>query len=163
MEFSRDGSAPLGTDLTTASTDGGGAHPPAATYRPSVYTPGAGAPRIVFRALRGDLWEIERDTLVARNLTTAAGAPKAAGSPSAVFAGGVMHALYRTRDGRIIDLFATATGFAQQQVPCTVDAAADPTAYIDGGNAAVTFRASDGTIQRAELAGGNWTCADTTP
>jgi len=163
LEFSRDGSAPLGTDLTNASTDGGGAHPPAATYRPSVYTPGGGAPRIVFRALRGELWEIERDTLVARNLTTAAGAPKAAGSPSAVFVSGAMHTLHRTKDGRIIDLFATATGFDSQEVPCDVRAAADPTAYVDGGNVAVTYRAIDGTIHRAELVGGAWTCEDTAP
>jgi hypothetical protein len=48
-------------------------------------------------------------------------------------------------------------------VPCDVKAAADPTAYIDGGNVAVTYRAVDGTIHRAELVGGTWTCADTAP
>ena len=163
VEFSRDGSIPVGTDLTATSTAGGGQHPPAATYRPSVYTPDAAAPRIVFRALRGDLWEIERDTLVARNLTTAAHAVHAAGSPSVVFAGGAMHTLYRTKDGRIIDLFATATGFDSQEVPCDVRAAADPPAYVDGGNVAVTYRAIDGTIHRAELVGGAWTCEDTAP
>ena len=163
VEFSRDGSIPLGTDLTATSTDAGGAHPPAATYRPSVYTPDAAAPRIVFRALRGDLWEIERDTLVARNLTAAAQAAQAAGSPSAVFAGGVMHTLYRTKDSRVIDLFATATGFASREVPCSVRAAADPTAYIDGGNVAVTYRGVDGTIHRAEPVNGAWTCEDTAP
>jgi hypothetical protein len=87
----------------------------------------------------------------------------AAGSPSAVFAGGVMHALYRTKDGRIIDLFATATGFDSQEVPCSVRAAADPTAYLDGGNLAVTFRAVDGTVLRAAFVGGAWTCEDTAP
>ena len=163
VEFSRNGSVPVSTDLTATTTAGGGAHPPAATYRPSVYTPDAGAPRIVFRALRGDLWEIERDTLVARNLTAAAQAEKAAGSPSAVFVGGAMHALYRTKDGRVFDLFSTATGFASQEVPCDVRAAADPTAYTDGGNVAVTYRAVDGTIHRAELAGGTWSCVDTAP
>ena len=163
VEFSRDGSIPVGTDLTAASTDGGGAHPPAATYRPSVYTPDAAAPRIVFRAVRGDIWEIERDTLVARNLTAAAQASHSAGSPSAVFAGGVMHTFYRTKDGRLIDLFATATGFEARDVPCNVEAAADPAAYVDGGNVAVTYRAVDGTIQRAELVNGAWTCADTAP
>jgi len=45
FEFSRNGLIPVATDLTNASTDGGGAHPPAATYRPSVYTPDAGRRR----------------------------------------------------------------------------------------------------------------------
>jgi hypothetical protein len=48
-------------------------------------------------------------------------------------------------------------------VPCSVGAAADPTAYIDGGNVAVTYRAVDGTIHRAELVNGAWTCEDTAP
>jgi hypothetical protein len=163
VEFSHNGSIPVSTDLTAASTAEGGGPTPAATYRPSVYTPEGAAPRIVFRALRGDLWEIERDSLVARNLTAAAQAVHAAGNPSAVFAGGVMHTLYRAKDGRVIDLFATATGFDSREVPCTVGAAADPTAYIDGGHVAVTYRAVDGTIKRAELVNGAWTCADTSP
>jgi len=57
-----------------------------------------------------------------------------------------MHTLYRTKDGRVIDLFATATGLASREVPCSVRAAADPTAYIEGGNVAVTCRTVDGAI-----------------
>ena len=53
-------------DLTAASHGAGGVTLPAATYRPATYTPTGKAARIVFRAVRGDVWQIERDTLVSR-------------------------------------------------------------------------------------------------
>src|SRR5262249_39820967 len=63
-------------DLAQAETT------PVATYRPAVYTIPSMAPRIVFRAVRGQIHEIARDTLASQNLSQAAGdAPPAAGSP----------------------------------------------------------------------------------
>ena len=64
-----------------------------------------------------------------------------------------MHALYRAKDGRVFDLFATDTGFAFAGGAMRRAGRCGPHAYIDGGNVAVTYRAVDGTIHRAELAG----------
>jgi GH25 family lysozyme M1 (1,4-beta-N-acetylmuramidase) len=167
VDFHRDGVSGLthAEDLTAMSRDSAGRAPPAATYRPSAYLSAPGDVRIVFRALRGELWEIARSTNLATNLTQAAvGSPRSAGSPSVVLVGGRMHVLYRIRDGRIVDLFDAGGGaFQWREVGCEVKAAADPTSYLDGVAAAVTFRAVDGTIQRAVLRNGMWTCEDTTP
>jgi len=112
MEGRSDKSSPASTstfriytrsNLTATSQDADGNRPPAATYRPTTYTED-GAPRIVFRALRGAIWQIERDTLAATDLTTASNTPLAAGSPSAVFST-EPHIIYRGRTGRVIDLF----------------------------------------------------------
>lgn len=154
-------------DLTATIKDANGnlisaANRPLATYRPSVYMSASGKPCIIFRALRGDIWQIARDSLVGTNLTTAANAPKCAGSPSALKSSEA-HVLYRTKDGKVIDLYDDGGTWKHREVPCDVRAAADPTAYLDGTNAAVTYRAVDGTIDLATLANGVWTCEDTTP
>lgn len=144
-------------DLTAGSRAAGGAPPPAATYRPASYAPAGKAPRIVFRAIRGDIWQIERDTLVAKNLSLDAGhAPPAAGSPTAVVKD-LAHVLYRTLDGTIIDMFDDAGVWRRRDV-CR-EAAADPTAFVDSsGHVAVSFRANDGTIRVAYFVNGAWLC-----
>lgn len=149
------GSAPA--DLTTASHTAGGVPLPAATYRPASYTLAGKAPRIVFRAVRGDIWQIERDTMAARNLSLEAGhAPPAAGSPTAI-AKEQAHVLYRTLDGTIIDMFDDA-GVWRRRDACTL-AAGDPTAFIDSfGHIGVSFRATDGTVRVARLVNGAWKC-----
>ena len=61
-------------------------------------------------------------------------------------------------DGGVIDLWDDGGTWRWREIGCGVIAAADPTAFVDGGNAAVSFRAADGTIQVARLAGDAWTC-----
>jgi GH25 family lysozyme M1 (1,4-beta-N-acetylmuramidase) len=167
VDYHRDGpsGAVQADDLTATCHDAAGQASPAVTYRPTVYVPAAGDVRIVCRGLRGELWELAPAAKKATNLTQAAGGwPPSAGSPSAVLAGGARHILFRTRFGRIIDLFDAGGGtFKFQVVPCDVQAAADPSAYLDAANAALTFRAVDGTIRRAVLQDGGWSCEDTTP
>ena len=148
-------------DLTATARDGAGHSPPAATYRPATYTPAGKAPRVVFRAVRGDIWQIERDTLLAKNLGLSAGhvAP-AAGSPTAIVTNQA-HVFYRTGDGTIIDIFEDAGAWRSRNV-CS-DAAADPTAYVDsGGHAAISFRARDGSIQIARFVNSAWQCENAT-
>lgn len=153
--FRAGGSRPY-EDFTANSQDATGKAPPAATYRPTTYTPNGAAPRIVFRAVRGDIWQIERDTLVARNLSFEAGhAPASAGSPTAVFTD-TAHIFYRSLDGTIIEMFDDA-GIWRRRNVC-VDAAADPTAYVAQGIATVSFRARDGSIRIARFANGTWKC-----
>jgi hypothetical protein len=134
-------------DFTANAQDATGQPPPEATYRPTTYTPNGLAPRIVFRAVRGDIWQIKRDTLIAKNLSLDAGhAPAAAGSPTAIFTD-TAHIFYRTIDDNIIEFFDDAGVWRRRNV-CD-DAAADPTAFATGGKAAVSFRAKDGTIRVA--------------
>jgi len=154
--------APAGTaqqDLTAGSHDGNGAAPPAATYRPAVYTPTGSASRIVFRAVRGDIWQIERDTMLAKNLSLDAGhAPPAHGSPAALFAGNA-HVFYRTGDGTIIEIYDDA-GIWRRRNVCS-DAAADPSAYCDdAAQPVVTYLGTGGTIRVARFSNGSWTCED---
>lgn len=141
----------------TATAHVRGGQLPAATYRPTTYTLAGKAPRIVFRAVRGDIWQIERDTLNAMNLSRDAGnAPKAAGSPTAVVSDRA-HIFYRTLDGNIIDIFDDAGVWRRRNV--CAEAAADPRAFVDSrGGAAVTFRAIDGTIRIARFVNGAWRC-----
>ena len=168
MDFSAPAGGAPPQDLTTASHGAGGARPPAATYRPATYTPAGKAARIVFRAVRGDIWQIERDTLNATNLRTTAVdasnaravAPTAVGSPTANFVD-VPHVFYRTVAGTVIDLFGDTNNLRWREV--CIDAAADPTAFVDSlGHAAVSFRAIDGTIRVARLVNGAWKWESTT-
>jgi hypothetical protein len=156
------GPASTHVDLTATAHDAGGQAPPAATYRPAIYTPAGGAPRIVFRAVRGNIWQIERDTLVAKNLSVDAGhAPPSAGSPTAVVADKV-HVLYRTMDGVIIGMFDDAGVWRRFNV--CADAAADPAAFLDSlGRAAVSFRTTDGAVRVAKFVNGAWKCEDALP
>jgi GH25 family lysozyme M1 (1,4-beta-N-acetylmuramidase) len=159
FDFTAPNAAPL--DLTAASHDANGHAPPAATYRPATYTRRGQAPRIAFRALRGHIWQIERDTLNATNLSAAANAPNAAGSPTAV-AADTVHILYRGIDGRINEIFDDGGAWRTRQV-CSAAAASDPTAYIaDGAGAAATFRKLNGGIHIARFVNGAWTCEDPT-
>jgi hypothetical protein len=146
--------APTGTgapqDLTAAARP----TPPAATYRPSTYQATGQAPRIVFRGLRGAIWQIQRDTLTATNLTAASGAPTAAGSPSAVAVNGGVHIAYRGVDGTVNEIFSDAGGWRTRLVG--IDAAADPTAYEEFGQVAISFRTSSGGIRVGRLLRGSW-------
>ncbi len=146
------------TDLSAGSTGAGAI--PAATFRPAAYAASGQAPRIIFRALRGEIWQIERDSLNATNLTSATNAPVCIGNPSAVVAS-TIHIVYRSLDGTINEIFDDAGTWATRVV-CP-DAASDPTAYVDeAGNAAVSFRAINGAVQIARF-DGSWNCVDAAP
>ncbi len=157
----RAGAGGVPADLTATARDSAGHPPPAATYRPATYTPVGKAPRIVFRAVRGDIWQIERDTLLAKDLSLDTGhAPPAAGSPAAVVTNQT-HVFYRTMDGTIIDIFDDVGVWRRRNV--CADAAADPTAFVDSlGHAAVSFRAINGTIRVARFVNGAWKCENAT-
>ncbi len=160
-EYSRQNDTETDVDLTAGAHDADGNPPPAATYRPSICTPYQKAPRIVYRALRGSIWMIERDTLLATRLS-ADGDPIAAGSPSAVVAE-TMHVIYRTSSGDLIDLFEDSGTFKPQTIPCGVAAAGDPTALYDGSRAGVSFRAADDAIHFARYVDGAWVCETAAP
>src|SRR5262249_50780133 len=155
---------PADDDLTATAVDGDGSPPPAATYRPTVYLPTGGAPRIVFRAVRGAIWGIGRGTLRATNLGQGSGgAPSASGDPSAIFAQGTAHILYRAVDGAINELTDDGAGnWHWRDIGCG-RASADPTAFLDGDLAAVTFQSADGNLHLARLSGGTWSCEDVIP
>lgn len=161
MDFAAPAGNAAPQDLTAAARGPGGVTPPGAAYRPATYTAAGKASRIVFRAVRGDIWQIERDTLIAKNLSLEAGhAPPAAGSPTAVFKDRA-HVFYRTLDGTIIDMFDDAGVWRRRNV--CAGAAADPTAFIDHrGRAAVTFRAANGSIGVARFINGAWKCEEAT-
>jgi hypothetical protein len=147
---------PAPVDLTAAARDAQNHPPPAATYRPASYQPVGATPRIVFRALRGSVWEIERGMLSARNLgalalkASGAGAgiihaPHAVGSPTAV-AADIARIFYRSADGTIIEIFDEG-GTVRWREVCA-GAAADPTAWVDATGAMVSFRGEDGHAGR---------------
>ena len=158
--FNANGGRPY-EDFTSTASDSGGGSPPAATYRPAVYKPSAAgaAPRVVFRAVRGAIWQVERDTLKATNLTAAASAPMAAGSPSVVVSDRC-HILYRGTDHTLNEIYDDA-GTWRTRAVCA-GAVADPTAYVDrNGNAAASFF-SDGGIRVARFVNGAWACENVT-
>jgi GH25 family lysozyme M1 (1,4-beta-N-acetylmuramidase) len=147
-------------DLTAAGHDSNGVTPPAATYRPVTYKASGQATRIVFRAVRGIIWQIERDTLSATNLSAAAGAPPAAGSPTAV-AADVVHILYRGTDSTVNEIFDDNGTWKTR--PVCAGAASDPSAYVDElGHAAASFRTLSGGIRIARFISGSWKCEDAT-
>lgn len=160
-EYSRQNDTETDVDLTAGAHDANGSPPPAATYRPSICFPRGKAPRIVYRALRGTIWMIERDTLLATPLT-AAGDPVAVGSPTAVVAE-TMHVIYRTATGDLIDLFDDSGTIRSQTIPCGVAAAGDPTAVYDGSRACVSFRGVDDAIHFARYVDGTWVCEAAAP
>ena len=150
-------------DITAAAHDANGRSPPPATYRPATFARPNEAPRIVFRALRGAIWSIERDTLRAQDLAAAAvnvgsgaaGAPRAGGSPTAI-ATDTARVFYRTVDGTIIEISDNRAAVTWREV--CAGAAADPVAFADAEGPKVTFRAEDGSIRVARLADGAWVC-----
>ena len=118
IDMFRRGSVAINDDLTATARDDQNNVLPAATYRPATYTRRGGAVSIVFRALHGSIWLIDRDTLRARNLGALAvkaqgsgagvpGAPNAAGSPTAL-AADTSRVFYRTADGTVIEIFDDA-------------------------------------------------------
>ena len=170
IDLFRLGGVPVNEDLTATARDDQNNPPPAATYRPATYTPRGRAVRIVFRALHGPIWLIERDTLRARNLSAlavkaagpgagTAGAPNAAGSPTAL-AADTSRVFYRAVDGTVIEIFDDV-GTVRWREVCA-DAAADPTAYADAEGMKVSFRAGDGSIRLARFANGVWICNSAT-
>jgi GH25 family lysozyme M1 (1,4-beta-N-acetylmuramidase) len=157
-------------DITHDSTPPRGvATTPAATYTPTVYywaeNSSTAVPRIVFRAVRGKIWEIARDTLQARNLSDeAGGAPTAAGSPAAFVVNGEAHLVYRGIDGHIYDITRTNGPWRFRDTGCPHAPAADPSVLVVAGGAQrrgvayVTYTGADGGIYRLILDVGGWTC-----
>jgi GH25 family lysozyme M1 (1,4-beta-N-acetylmuramidase) len=167
IDLHRAGGTATHDDITATAHDADGRSPPPATYRPAVFARPNEAPRIVFRARRGAIWSIQRDTLRAQDLAAAAvnarsgvaGAPRAAGSPTAV-ATDAARVFYRTVDGAIIEISDNRTTVAWREV-CG-GAAADPVAFADAEGPRVTFRAEDGSIRVVRLADGAWVCESAT-
>ena len=144
-------------DLTAGSHDRNRQPAPPATYRPAIYVRAGEAPRIVFRALRGHLWQIKRDTLSATDLTEAASAPGAAGRP-AVASGQI---LYRGTDGAVHAIFEESGTWKTLQLCAGSVAASDPAAYVEpDGNPAAAFRTVAGPIRVARFVNGAWSCED---
>jgi GH25 family lysozyme M1 (1,4-beta-N-acetylmuramidase) len=155
LDFSTPAGAHAPIDLTANAQ---AVNVPAATYRPATYTQAGHAPRIVFRALHGHIWQIERDTLTATDLSAASGAPTAWGSPSCVIAGGV-HILYRGGDNGINEIFEGGGRWLTR--PVASDAAAEPAAFLDHfGHAAVSFRALHGRVRLARCVNDAWVVED---
>jgi GH25 family lysozyme M1 (1,4-beta-N-acetylmuramidase)/V8-like Glu-specific endopeptidase len=153
LDFSAQAGAPV--DLSAGAH---GVNVPAATYRPATYTQAGQASRIVYRAIHGHIWQIERDTLNALDLSVASGAPAAWGSPSCVVAGRVS-IVYRGVDEVINEIFQDRGAWRTRQV--APDAAADPVAFLDQyGHAAVSFRALNGRVRLARCANNAWAIED---
>jgi hypothetical protein len=111
--------------------------------------------------LRGEIWMIERDTLLATRLSVDS-APVGVGSPSAVVAE-TMHVIYRTATGDLVDIFDDSGTIRWQTVRCDIAAAGDPVAFYDGSRAGVSFRAVDDQIHFARYVDGAWVCETATP
>lgn len=137
---------------------------PSATYRPTAYATPFMAPRIVFRAVRGEIYEIARDTLATANLShEAGGAPTAAGSPDAFVIDNAPHIVYRTVDGDIYEIYWDGANWRFRNAGCTKIAAADPSANTVSNVGHVTFRGVDGYIYQATLDSGGWQCETIIP
>jgi lysozyme len=147
------------TDLT-ASSAGPRGIPPAATYSPAVYHRDAET-FIVYRAIRGELWQIARGARQATNLTSAApGSEIAVGHPTCLVHAGQVHVVYRGVDQMIHELTERSGTWSYARLPCDVPAASDPTCP-DAMTAMVAFRAMDGAVRVLRLDGSTWTCTDT--
>ncbi len=156
-EYSVQSGSGTDVDLTAGAHDANGQTPPAATYRPAILTSSDKPPRIVYRAIRGEIWMIERDTLSARLLSLDS-APVAEGSPSAVTAD-TAHIIYRSGTGDLIDIAEDASGtWHWETISCPVGAAADPNAFYDGSRAGFSFRGLDDSLYFARNVDGAWTC-----
>jgi N-acetylmuramoyl-L-alanine amidase/GH25 family lysozyme M1 (1,4-beta-N-acetylmuramidase) len=134
---------------------------PAATYRPTTYVGADGGTRIVYRALRGHLHQID-NMYQDSDLSQTVGAPTCAGNPAAFVLDGLSHIVYRRPDGLLHEIAADgAGGWTQRALPCA-EAAADPTVSVgtDHGQPAafVGFRGRDGGFHQAVLQAGAWSC-----
>lgn len=126
---------------------------PAATYQPATYVAPDGVNHIVFRALRGEIFDVD-DRSTARNLSRdAGGARPSAGSPAAFVFGGTAHVVYRGVDNLLYDL----AGGAVSALPCGA-AASDPAVVVTSDGAYVAFVDRDGNFQEAALTSSGWAC-----
>jgi hypothetical protein len=159
-DFWRDAGDWQWLDMMDHATDEKNQAPPAATHRPCVWNSGDGNARIVYRALRGDLWQIERDSLGAVNLSAAStnDTPTATGSPAA-FLGpdGAPHVVFRSLDGRINDLHLDGGQWKCDDTGCVARAAADPS-Y--DGESGVTFLSTTGVVNKLVLELAGWRCVE---
>jgi GH25 family lysozyme M1 (1,4-beta-N-acetylmuramidase) len=148
------------TNLTGVVTGPEG-RPPAATYSPAVCQ-SAAETFIVYRAVRGHLWQIARGARRATNLSAAAaGSVLAAGHPTCFLLRGETHVLYRGPDQAIYDLSFRDGMWSARRLPCSAPAASDPTCTTDGSTALVAFRGTDGMVRTLRFDGSTWICADT--
>jgi len=132
---------------------------PAATYSPCAYETSSGV-GIVFRAVGGNLWVIERTNNAPTNLTSAANAIVAAGHPACFVLNDEPHIVYRGSDKLIYDISLHGGAWHVQPV-CTGKAAADPVATSEGTTGLVAIRAMNGVIHFARFDGTVWTCTST--
>ena len=134
---------------------------PAATYRPTTYVGADGFTRIVYRALRGHIHQID-NAYQDSDLSQTAGAPTCAGNPAAFVLDGLSHIVYRRPDGLLHEIAADgAGGWTQRALPCA-EAAADPTVSVGTQSgqppAFVGFRGRDGGLHQAVFQAGAWSC-----
>ena len=135
--------------------------PPAATYSPAIYQTAAET-FIVYRAVRGQLWQIARGARLAINLSAAAaGSVLAAGHPTCFVLRNEPHVVYRGIDQGIHDLSFRGGTWTARRLPCSGPAASDPTCTADSPTAVVAFRGTDGMVSALRFDGSAWTCADT--
>jgi N-acetylmuramoyl-L-alanine amidase/GH25 family lysozyme M1 (1,4-beta-N-acetylmuramidase) len=153
VDVFHDGAAWQGSDLTHAE---GAA---AATYQPTLLMAGDGTPRIVYRALRGEIHQLD---LNGHDEALLRGAPACAGNPAAFLLSGVPHVVYRGPEGQLHELVGDgAGGFTHEYLPCS-GAAADPGVAVGTINGQATallvFRGLDGDLHEARRTADLWTC-----
>jgi lysozyme len=132
---------------------------PAATYSSCAHETSNGV-GVVFRAVGGNLWVIDRTGNTPTNLTAAARATLAAGHPTCFVLNNEPHVVYRGSDKLIYDISLHGGVWRVQQV-CAAKAAADPVATSAGGMGMVAMRAMNGVIHFARFDGTAWTCSAT--
>jgi len=148
------------TNLNGLVTSPTGA-PPAATYSPAICQT-AEETFVVYRAVRGQLWQIARGARLATNLSAAAaGSVLAAGHPACFVLRNEPHVVYRGVDRGIHDLSFRGGTWTARRLPCAGPAASDPTCTADGSAAVVAFRGTDGMVSALRFDGSTWTCAGT--
>jgi GH25 family lysozyme M1 (1,4-beta-N-acetylmuramidase) len=133
--------------------------PPAATYSPCIYQTAAET-FIVYRAVRGQLWQIARGARRAANISAAApGSVAAAGHPACFALRDEAHVVYRGVDQGIHELSFRDGTWSARRLPCDGPAASDPACTADGSMALAAFRGMDGMIRVLRFDGSAWTCA----
>jgi GH25 family lysozyme M1 (1,4-beta-N-acetylmuramidase) len=145
-------------DLTQLGRDLAPDMPPA-TYSPCAYETKSGV-GIVFRAVRGNLWLIDRANNAPMNLTNSAHAKLAAGHPTCFVLKDEPHIVYRGSDKLIYDIFLQQGMWRVRQV-CDGKTAADPVATSNGTTGMAAIRMMDGSIHVATFDGTAWTCSAT--
>jgi GH25 family lysozyme M1 (1,4-beta-N-acetylmuramidase) len=137
----------------------------AATYRPAMYWGDDGRPRIVYRAVGGDIVVIHRDTMLPEDLSVDAAVPvsaTAAGGPAVFVLDGVVHVMYRGVDGHLHELYGANTAWTHRDVTAAAppmagaELAADPAAYAQGSEGHVLYRGADGKLYEHVLDASGW-------